>query len=104
MKALAIESNTLQREIAVTLSQTAVTSLQFHSATGGTGRTARTRRSASQQLVVRHNSNPNLRRALRVVGGGTLGGISFDLQFPSFNGIAARRDAPLILATQPIVL
>ena len=100
MKRLAVQTNSVaqpeaSKAIVASLSRAAETSLQFHSAIGGNRRIAR--RPASQQSVVRqHNTNPQVRRALRVDGGGTSGGISLDLEFPQFTGIAARRDAPLL--------
>src|SRR3954462_8499371 len=82
------------------LSEAAFTSLQFRSTNGGNRRTTRTaRRSPPQQSAVRHlNSNPNLRRASSVVGGGTSGVVMMELDYPHFGGIAARRDSPLAMA------
>lgn len=99
MKRLAVQTNhaaqELSTEVVASLSHTPETNLQFRSVNGGNRRTVR--RPASQQSVVRqHNTNPYLRRALPVVVGGTSDGISLDLQFPQFTGIATRRDAPLL--------
>jgi hypothetical protein len=85
--------------LVASLFQTAFTSLQFRSANGGNRRTTRTaRRSAPEQSAVRHlNSNPNLRRALQVVGGGASGKPLANLEYPIFEAIATRRDAPVAL-------
>jgi hypothetical protein len=100
MKRLTVQPNSFSHpEVVGFLFQTPATSLQFHSATGNNGRAAMPKRSASQQPVVRQdNSNPHLRRALPVAVGGTPADIHLDLEFPSFAGIAARRDAPLKLS------